>query len=102
MERYKVAQIFFRSIWDSAIQKHIKTEEPFKKIDFKRKSKISIPIVIKPPLSYKGPVPINPNKKENLLELLPYVNKNFHLFYENLITKDDIPDILSSSDEESE
>ncbi|CAG9825650.1 unnamed protein product [Phaedon cochleariae] len=76
-------------------------EEAFKRIDFKRKSKTGFS-KIKPPLSYKGPVPINPKKKENLLELLPYINKNFHLFYQNIMTKDDIPNTIPSSDEDSE
>ncbi|CAH1114891.1 unnamed protein product [Psylliodes chrysocephalus] len=55
----------------------LKYEEPFKKIDFKRKSKISMPNIIKPPLSYKGPVPINPMKEENLIELLPLLIRPF-------------------------
>lgn len=78
----------------------LQKEEPFKQIDFRRKRKLSPLLKIIPPLSYKGPIPINPEKKANLLSLLPYIDKNFHAFYENLVTKDDIPNILPETDEE--
>ncbi|KAF2882266.1 hypothetical protein ILUMI_23910 [Ignelater luminosus] len=48
------------------------------------------PSKIKVPQSYKGPIPISSEKKQNVLELLPYVNENFHQFYSNLITKNNL------------
>lgn len=80
----------------------LQEDAAFMKIDFRRKAKTSIPTNVKPPLSYKGPVPINTKKKDNLLELLPYINKNFHQFYQNIVTKDNIPNIIPLSDDESE
>ena len=50
------------------------------------------------PLSYKGPVPISVEKKKNLLELLPYIDKTFHSFYKSLITKGKVADAIADSD----
>lgn len=82
----------------------LKEEGPFKVMDLRRKW-TNWPKQIKIPLSYRGPNPINPEKKKNLLELLPYVSEPFHDFYRNLKTKDDVGDILpdaSGGEEEEE
>ncbi|XP_072387052.1 uncharacterized protein [Diabrotica undecimpunctata] len=82
----------------------LNVDEPFKSVCFLRKGN-TWPKNIKIPLSYKGPNPINIDKKKNLIELLPYISETFHDFYRNLTTKEDIPHTLpedeNSSDEES-
>lgn len=74
--------------------------EPFKVINYLGKQKLPANITL--PLSYKGDVPISEEKKKNLLELLPYIDKNFHDFYQNLRTKNMTDTIDVDSDSGSE
>lgn len=75
--------------------------EPFKKINFLHKG-TSWPKGVKLPLSYKGPNPISKEKKQNSIELLPFVDESFHDFYKNLATKEDLRDTLPDLDSEEE
>lgn len=74
--------------------------EPFKKVNFLGKT--SLPPLINPPLSYKGPLPISIEKKKNLIEMLPYIDQTFHTFYNSLITKNDVIDAIESDSSEGE
>ncbi|XP_072391070.1 uncharacterized protein [Diabrotica undecimpunctata] len=62
-------------------KKSLNTEEPFKEISFIRRNGLGNLV---PPLKYKADVPINKEKKKDLLDLLPLIPTTFHGFYENL------------------
>lgn len=50
---------------------------------------------------YTEPIKINKKKKEDLLDMLPLINQNFHSFYKDLVT-DQMPDFDPDLSEESE
>lgn len=59
----------------------------FKTINFLRRAprgKSSLKISNVPPQCHHSPVPISIEKKKNLLELLPFIDKEFHSFYKDL------------------
>nr|CAH7755454.1 unnamed protein product [Callosobruchus chinensis] len=72
--------------------------EPFRVLDFKRRGKQTVNL--RPQVAYKGPVPISVEKKQHLLDLLPYISSSLQDFYLNLKTDQDVIDALSDSDED--
>lgn len=72
----------------------------FKSLSFRKRG--SLPSLA-PTLQYKGPKAISEKKKENLMQLLPYISDVFWDFYKNLPTNSDKethPDIVTSEDED--
>nr|CAH7746657.1 unnamed protein product [Callosobruchus chinensis] len=57
--------------------------EPFQILNFLRKG-TTWPQKINIPATYKGPNPISMEKKGNLIDMLPYIDKAFHAFYKSL------------------
>lgn len=53
-------------------------------------------------MTYKSSNPITTEKKANLIELLPFVDENFHDFYKNLVTKEDLRNCLPEADSEED
>nr|CAH7723750.1 unnamed protein product [Callosobruchus chinensis] len=72
--------------------------EPFRVLDFKRRGKQTVNL--RPQVAYKGPVPISVEKKQHLLDLLPYISSSLQDFNLNLKTDQDVIDALSDSDED--
>lgn len=70
--------------------------EPFKTMTFFRRGQTAPPANL-PKCKY--PNFISEEKKNNLIELLPYVNEVFHNFYKNLPTERNINDVLPDLDE---
>lgn len=73
----------------------------YKKLSFRKRGKES---ALVPSRQYNAPVPISAKKKENLMEILPYISDVFWDFYKNLVSDKSVaethPDIVSSDDED--
>lgn len=79
----------------------------FQVVDFRRQKRgrpLSLDSITIP-LSYAGPLPINPLKKNDLLSILSLVDEDCHDFYKNLRTSDDaaefdeVEDIVTAENE---
>lgn len=78
-------------------------EADFKTIDLRRKG-VRKNKKIKMPPTLASPNAISEERKQNLLDLIPYIDETFHDFYRNLVTKHGVQDPLLEDDvvEESE
>ncbi|KAF2890796.1 hypothetical protein ILUMI_15377, partial [Ignelater luminosus] len=68
----------------------LSNEDGFKTVNFRRRGKQTA--ALRPSKLHNGPVPINNDKKKNLMELLPLIDMEFRRFYESLLVAD-VPDI---------
>nr|CAH7752952.1 unnamed protein product [Callosobruchus chinensis] len=71
--------------------------EPFRVLILKKRKQT---VNLRPQVAYKGPVPISVEKKQHLLDLLPYISSSLQDFYLNLKTDQDVIDALSDLDED--
>lgn len=80
-------------------------ETPFKELDIQRRGVTEI-VASDVKNCYTEPTKINPNKKKDLLDMLPLINGTFHDFYRNLVatgeeSRDIDPDLSEQSDAEN-
>lgn len=47
---------------------------------------------------YSEPIKINPAKKKDLIDMLPYINPEYHSFYNSLVTTIDAVDLHPESE----
>uniref|UniRef100_A0A1Y1N893 DUF7869 domain-containing protein n=1 Tax=Photinus pyralis TaxID=7054 RepID=A0A1Y1N893_PHOPY len=75
-------------------------EEPFKTVNLEKRGRSVADLV--PKQAYSKPVPITSEKKQHLMDLLPYISQSLWDFYRNLTADKDLRDLLpdSSSDED--
>lgn len=51
---------------------------------------------------YNEPIKITKKKKDDLISLLPYIDKEFHSFYQNLVTNDETIDYHPDLNDEND
>lgn len=83
-------------------------EEPFRVLDLTQRGKRGRPknitsLYYSTVLTncYTSPLPINPEKKQDLLSLLPLIHEDCHSFYQKLKTSKDAPELPSNNSDSS-
>lgn len=69
----------------------LKSEEKFKSVNFRRRGKQQLSGALTVSKIHNGPIPINKEKKKDIMAVLQLLDKQFHPFYENLKVAD-VPD----------
>lgn len=66
-------------------------DDTFLSVNFRRRGKQASAISLTK--LHNGPVSINKEKKKDLMDLLPLIDKQFHDFYQNLLVAGEVPDV---------